>query len=144
MDNKRTVVIRHTSDDRIVAMIEILSPGNKSDKAVAALDGGIHLLLVDVHPPGPRDRHGIHGALLNEIGTEDYALGGARPLTVAAYIGGAAVDAFVAHFAVAEPIPQMPLFLTKENYVYVPLEATYMAAWEDVPPQYQELLRAAS
>ena len=150
---QRTVVIRHTSDDRIVAMIEILSPGNKSsrhairsfpDKAVAALDGGIHLLLVDVHPPGPRDRHGIHGALLNEIGTEDYALGGARPLTVAAYIGGAAVDAFVAHFAVTEPIPQMPLFLTKENYVYVPLEAAYMAAWEDVPPQYQKVLRAAS
>src|SRR5262245_7789039 len=76
---KRTVVIRHTSGDRIVAMIEVLSPGNKSsrhairaflDKAVAALDSGIHLLLVDVHPPGPRDPHGVHGALLNAIGTE--------------------------------------------------------------------------
>ena len=150
---QRTLVIRHTSDDRIVAMIEVLSPGNKSsrhairsflDKAVAALDGGIHLLLVDVHPPGPRDPHGIHGALLNEIGTEDYVLGSERPLTVVAYIGGAVVEAFVAHFAVGEPIPQMPLFLTRENYVRVPLEATYMAAWEDVPPQYQEVLLAPS
>src|SRR4051794_5832162 len=44
---QRTLVIRHTSDDRIVAMIEVLSRGNKSsrhavrsflDKAVAALD----------------------------------------------------------------------------------------------------------
>jgi hypothetical protein len=77
---QRTVVIRHTSGDRIVAMIEVLSRGNKSnrhalrsflDKAVAALDNGIHLLLVDVHPPGPRDPGGIHGALLNEIGTQD-------------------------------------------------------------------------
>ncbi len=68
---QRTIVIRHTSDDRIVAMIEVLSHGNKSsrhairsflDKAVAALDGGVHLLLVDVHPPGPRDPQGIHGA----------------------------------------------------------------------------------
>jgi len=150
---QRILVIRHTSDDRIVAMIEVLSPGNKSsrhairsflDKAVAALDGGIHLLLVDVHSPGPRDPHGIHGALLNEIGTEDYALGRERPLTVAAYIGGAVVDAFVAHFAIGEPIPPMPLFLTRENYVAVPLEATYMAAWEDVPPQYQEVLLAPS
>jgi hypothetical protein len=151
---QRTLVIRHTSEDRIVAMIEVLSPGNKSsrhairsflNKAIAALDGGIHLLLIDVHPPGPRDPHGIHGALQNEIGTEDYVLASEHPLTAAAYIGGGTdVEAFVAHFAVGEPIPQMPLFLTRENYVDVPLEATHMAAWEDVPPQYQEVLLGSS
>lgn len=148
---QRTLVVRHSSDDRIVAMIEILSAGNKSsrhalrsllDKAVAALDNGIHLLLVDVHPPGPRDPHGIHRALLNELSSEEYTLDKERPLTVAAYIGGAVVEAFVEHFAVGEPIPQMPLFLTRENYVRVPLEAAYMAAWEDVPGQYQEILGA--
>ncbi len=148
---QRALVIRHVSDDRIVAMIEVLSAGNKSsrhairsflDKAVVALDGGIHLLLIDVHPPGPRDAQGIHGALLNEIGTEEYALGSERPLTAVAYVGGAVVEAFVSHFAVGEPIPQMPLFLTKEHYVGVPLEAAYVRAWEDVPPQYQEVLLA--
>jgi hypothetical protein len=150
---QRTLVIRHTSNDRIVAMIEVLSPGNKSsrhalrsllDKAVAALDAGVHLLLVDVHPPGPRDPHGIHGAVLNEIGTEEYVLGRERPLTVAAYIGGAVVQAFVDHFAVGEAILPGLLFLTRENYVRVPLEATYLAAWEDVPPQYQEVLGTSS
>jgi len=65
-------------------------------------------------------------------------------LTAVSYIGGAVVEAFVAHFAVGEPIPQMPLFLTRENYVSVPLEAAYMAAWEDVPPQYREVLSASS
>lgn len=150
---QRTVVVRHTSDDRIVAMIEIMSAGNKSsrhamrsflDKAVAALDVGVHLLLVDVHPPGPRDPHGIHRAVLHEIGAEDYVLGGERRLTVVAYIGGTVVEAFVEHFAVGEPIPQMPLFLTREHYVRVPLEATYAAAWEDVPPRYQAVLCASS
>jgi hypothetical protein len=67
-----------------------------------------------------------------------------RPLTAVSYIGGAVVEAFVNHFAVGEPIPQMPLFLTRENYIHVPLEATYMAAWEDVPPQYQQVLSAPS
>ncbi len=67
-----------------------------------------------------------------------------RPLTVVSYIGGAVVEAFVEHFAVGRPIPQMPLFLTRENYVRVPLEAAYMAAWEDVPPQYQEVLLVSS
>ncbi len=148
---QRTVVVRHTSDDRIVARIEVLSRGNKAsrhalrsflDKAVVALDAGVHLLLVDVHPPGPRDPNGIHGAILNEIGTEDYALGAENPLTAAAYVGGAVVDAFVAHFAVGRPIPEMPLFLTRENYVRVPLEATCTAAWQDVPPKYQAALTA--
>jgi hypothetical protein len=150
---QRTLVIRHTSDDRIVAMIEVLSAGNKSnrhaiwaflDKAATALDKGIHFLLVDVHPPGPRDPNGIHGAVLNEIGTVGYVLDRVRPLTAAAYIGGAVVEALVSHVAVGEAILQMPLFLTSENYIYVPLEATCMAAWEDVPPQYQEVLLVSS
>jgi hypothetical protein len=150
---QRTVVIRHTSNDRIVAMIEVLSPGNKSnrhairallEKAVAALYSGIHLMLVDVHPPGPRDPQGIHAVLLSEISSEDYVLGAERRLTAAAYRGGAVIEAFVAHFAVGEPIPQMPLFLTQENYIRVPLDEAYRAAWEDVPPQYQQALTSAS
>jgi len=28
---------------------------------------------------------------------------------------------------------------TRENHVRVPLEASYMAAWEDIPPQYQSV-----
>ncbi len=150
---QRSVVVRHSSNDRIVAMIEVLSAGNKSnrhairsfwDKAVAALDGGVHLLRVDVHPPGPRDPNGIHGALMNEIGTEEYVLRSERPLTAVSYAAGAVVGVFVAHFAAGESIPEMPLFLTREDYIPVPLEATYMAAWEDVPPQYQAVLSAPS
>jgi hypothetical protein len=150
---QRTLIVRHTSDDRIVAMIEVLSPGNKScrhairaflDKAVAALDSGVHLLLVDVHPPGPHDPNGIHGAILNEIGTEDYVLGSERPLTAVSYAAGAVVEAFVVHFTVGEPIPPMPLFLTRKNYIQVPLEAAYLAAWEDVPPQYRAMLLGSS
>ena len=112
------------------------------DKAVAALDSGIHLLMVDVHPPGPRDPDGIHGVLMGEIGTEEYALARERPLTAAAYRAGPVVEAFVTPFAVGEAIPTMPLFLTRENYVEVPLEATYSAAWQDVPPQYKQTLTA--
>lgn len=150
---QRSVVIRHTSDDRIVAMIEVLSAGNKSsrhalrsflNKAVAALDSGIHLLLIDVHPPGPRDPQGIHGALLNEISTDEQSIARENSLTAAAYIGGTVVEAFVEHFSVGQPVPEMPLFLTRENYIRVPLESCYMAAWEDVPSQYQEVLGLSS
>jgi hypothetical protein len=63
---------------------------------------------------------------------------------VAAYAGGADIGAFVSHFGIGEPIPEGQLFLTRENYVRVPLEAAYMAAWEDVPAQYQKVLLAES
>ena len=58
----REIVIRHSSNDRIVALIEVLSPGNKSNqaafqalltKATASLRQGCHLLLIDLLPPGP-------------------------------------------------------------------------------------------
>jgi hypothetical protein len=149
---QRTLVIRHTSGDRIVAMVEVLSPGNKSskhamrsllDKVVAALDAGVHLLIVDVHPPGPRDPRGIHGAILDEITAEQYTPPAERPLAAASYVGGLdLLDSFVMHFAVGEAVPDAPLFLTRENYVRVPLEAPYMAAWEDVPAPYQATLSA--
>ena len=59
----KAVVIRHVSRHQVVAMVEILSPGNKNNqnglnafvrKAQEALAAGIHLLLVDLFPPGPR------------------------------------------------------------------------------------------
>ena len=66
-----------------------------------------------------------------------------RPMTAVSYTGGAVVEAFVDHFAVGEPTPAMPLFLTRANYVRVPLEAAYMAAWQDVPRKYQDRLLAS-
>ena len=36
----------------MVAMIEIVSPGNKSGKVIQLLDKRIHLLIIDVFPPG--------------------------------------------------------------------------------------------
>ena len=58
---QKTVTVRHVSGDRIVAMVEIVSPGNKSarhairsfvEKAVEALYRGYHLLVVDLFPCG--------------------------------------------------------------------------------------------
>src|SRR5262245_12321561 len=57
---QRTITIRHSSTHRVIALIEILSPGNKSSqhaihalltKARSALTQRIHLLLIDLHPP---------------------------------------------------------------------------------------------
>jgi hypothetical protein len=68
---KSSIAVRHVSGDRIVAMIEIVSPGNKNNanafsafvqKACELLEHRIHLLLIDPFPPGRRDPNGIHAA----------------------------------------------------------------------------------
>jgi hypothetical protein len=63
------LAIRHVSGHRLVAILEILSPANKdraryvndfAAKVVTALDSGVHVLMVDLSPPGPHDPHGMH------------------------------------------------------------------------------------
>jgi uncharacterized protein DUF4058 len=147
----RSVVIRHTSQHKIIAICEIVSPGNKNsrhglralvDKAVNILQAGIHLVILDLFPPGPRDPQGIHKAIWNKFNDNDFTLPPGKPLTLASYIGGAIPEAFVEPTAVGAVLPEMPLFLTPDVYVPLPLEATYQSAWEAVPSYWQKVLTA--
>jgi hypothetical protein len=146
---QKTLVIRHSSGDHIVALVEILSPGNKAsrralrafvEKVTAALWRGYHLLIADLHPPGPRDPQGIHGAILEEIVDGSYCQPENKPLTLAAYDAGPPKTAYVEPVAVGEPLPDMPLFLRPGEYILVPLEATYQAAWQSVPQRWRRVL----
>jgi hypothetical protein len=69
---QKVVAVRHVTGDRLVAVVEIVSPGNKSsqhalrsfvEKAAELLDRGIHLHIIDVFPPTQRDPQGVHAAL---------------------------------------------------------------------------------
>lgn len=145
----KRVAIRHVTGDRIVALIEIVSRGNKSSRnAVQAfagklaeyIDGGIHILVLDVFPPGRRDPNGIHPLIWSTFKKTPFRLPADKPLTLAAYAGGEVPRAFVEPVAVNDPLPDMPLFLTPDEYVNVPLEASYQAAWAEVPDRWREVL----
>ncbi|MFO0804167.1 MAG: DUF4058 family protein [Gemmataceae bacterium] len=146
---KSRVVVRHISDDRIVAMIEIVSPGNKDSthafrtfvqKASELLDHRIHLLLLDPFPPGPRDPDGIHAAIWEDYTGATFELPAKEPLTFVSYESADSVRAFIETLAVGDPLPEMPLFLAPEFYIQLPLEAIYRAAWETVPARWQRVI----
>ncbi len=143
------IAIRHVSDHRVVAMLEIVSPGNKSsrhgirafvEKAAELLRAGIHLLIVDLFPPGPRDPQGIHKIIWDEFSDNNFALPADKPLTLAAYVGGPCQETFVEAAAVGAVLPDMPLFLTPAMYITVPLEKTYQLAFDGVPVFWRKVL----
>jgi hypothetical protein len=148
---QRSLIIRHVSRHRIVALVEILSPGNKASdyafqsllvKVGGALYHGIHLLLVDLHPPTPREPRGIHAAVWESLHAGSFAPPEDRPLTLVSYRAGARKAAFVEPVALGQELPAMPLFLEQGWHVLVPLESTYRAAWEGTRAFSRDILEA--
>ncbi|MGH7194856.1 MAG: DUF4058 family protein, partial [Candidatus Saccharimonadales bacterium] len=146
---KKSIAIRHVSGDRMVAVIEIVSPGNKAsfhalyalvEKALELLERRIHLLLIDPFPPGPRDPEGIHAALWEQIGGEPFNLPDDQRLTLAAYECNAVTRAFIEAIAVGDRLPDMPLFLEPDGCIMLPLESTYLAAYQVMPRRWRDVL----
>jgi hypothetical protein len=162
----RTRVVRHAEDtiyarkaDRIavrhrlgqvVAVIEIVSPGNKVsrnelrafvEKTSNLIAQGVHLMVIDLFPPSRRDPQGIHKAIWDEFVEEDFELPADQRLTIAACDAGPPPAAYVELAAVGETLPSMPLFLKPDFYVPAPLEASYRTTWnENFPAAVKHLL----
>lgn len=154
---QKRLAIRHASRDRLVAIVELVSPGNKAskhafrtfvNKLVRAVDAGIHALVIDPFPPGRRDPNGVHGAVWPELGGAAFVLPADQPLTCAAYeagdAGGTGPKCYVQPLAVGDPLPDMPLFLEPDVYVNVSLDRAYQTAWADVLPQDRAALGPAA
>jgi Protein of unknown function (DUF4058) len=148
---KSAVAVRHVSGDRVVAVVEVVSPGNKSTrnaledfvrKAADLLDRRVHLLIIDLFPPGRHDPQGIHGAIWDYIADQAYSPPQDKPLTLAAYEADPVFRAFVESVAVGDALPDMPLFLRPNGCVEVPLEDSYRSAWEAVPRRWKQVLEA--
>jgi Protein of unknown function (DUF4058) len=147
---QNVVAVRHASDDRLVAIVEIVSPGHKSsdaglrkfvDKVVELLSQGIHLLIVDLMPPTRRDPDGIHGAIWEAlIDDDEYKAPVGKPLALAAYEAEASVCAFVEPVAIGDMQAAMPLFLEACRFVLVDLESTYESAWQAVPLRWRSVI----
>jgi hypothetical protein len=142
------VVIRH-GRGKVVAIIEIVSPGNKDsrnairtfiEKACDIMNQGVNLLIVDLFPPTPRDPHGIHQAILDEFGEEPFAETPGKPLVVASFLADDTPMAYAEPIAVGDPLPSLPIFLSPDRYIPAPLETTYNQAWDVFPAMLKRLM----
>ena len=151
LERQRSLVIRHSSGDRIVALIEIVSPANKHsrvtvdefiDKVIAALRERIHVLVIDPQPRGAHDPHGIHQEIWQRLLAGDYQAPDDLPLTLVSYSVDDKVTARVEETRVGKTLTEMPLFLKPQRYVLVPLEETYMQAWAGMPQRWQQVIES--
>lgn len=134
---------------RTVAVIEIVSPGNKDskpafrdfvDKTVAFIQAGVHVLVIDPLPPTPRDPVGVHKPIWDDTIDEPFAFPPGHDRVLASYLAGPERVAFVETLGVGDPLPDMPLYLRADDlFVMVPLAASYDEAWAVTP----ELVREA-
>jgi hypothetical protein len=148
---KSAIAVRHVSDDRLVAWVEIVFPGNKAgqrpfqefiNKACELLERRIHLLIVDPFPPGPRDPNGVHAAIWQEFQGDSLQLPADKPLTLVAYECDQTTRAYIEPVAVGDALPMMPVFLEPNGCVMVPVEATYQTAYAVLPRRWQRVLEA--
>jgi hypothetical protein len=142
------VVIRH-GRGKVVAIVEIVSPGNKDsrnavrsfvEKATDILNQGVSLLIVDLFPPTPRDPQGIHQAIWDELGDQQFAEVPGKPLVAASFLGGDLLTAYVEPLGVGDLLPSLPIFLSQDQYIPAPLEATYEQAWDVFPALLKGLM----
>lgn len=146
------ISIRHPLG-QVVAIIEIVSPGNKDSraalrsfvqKAVEFIRAGINLLIVDLFPPSDRDPQGIHRAIWDEIANDTFELPAGKRLTAVSYDTTDETTAYIEPLAVGDELPSMPLFLAAGEHVLVPLEATYQATWSVCPTPIRTMLASAN
>ena len=115
-------------------------PGNKDrttsiqelvNKVDAALMQGIHVMIVDLFPPRKFDPQGLHGEVWAR-----YGMRVRRPSRSALdrllVSGRRAGQAYIEHMAFGDPLPGCPV-PGRRDVIYVPLELSYQAAFQDLP-----------
>jgi Protein of unknown function (DUF4058) len=148
-DKASRVVIRHRLG-RVVAFIEIVSPGNKPDdmsladfcdEVVEAIRARVHVLVVDLFPPTRRDPFGIQKAIWDRFEDDDpVEVVSPQNRSFASYEADGLNTAYIETLAVGDPLPAMPLFIAPAAHILVPLEETYTQAWIDTPRSVRHLV----
>ncbi len=131
-------------DQRLVAAVELISPGNKdrpqqrsqfTAKCAALLRNGVSLVLVDVVTERCVN---LYADLLDLIGQSDPSLGAQPPATYAVACcwrpRGASrwLETWNRELKLGSPLPCLPLWLTEDLAVTLDLEASYEQTCRDL------------
>lgn len=133
-------VLSHTAGPRLVAVIELVSPGNKDRvaerqafaiKCASFLVQGVSLIIVDIVT---NRRANLHNEILQLLQGADIAqMDSAATLYAVAYrpllrAGKEEIDIWRTPLTLGQPLPTLPLSLSADVVIPVDFEATYAEA----------------
>jgi len=122
------LTIYHASDHRIIAKIEIASQQRpKPDRESILKQQDIPFILVDLHPQGVRNPDRSDSDSRNEMSVVSHS---PKPI----------YRTLIESVTVGDKLPAMPLLIESVGYINIPLEETYLAAFESTPQLYRKLL----
>lgn len=132
---ERRVTVFSARDERRVAVIEVVSPGNKDSRPraeffqrrlVECLGAGLHLLVIDLLPPTTA-APGFAARVARDLGDAEGRVRatGREVTSFERQSDPLAIKIYQRDVAVGAPLPDMPLFLLRGAHVLAPLEATY-------------------
>ena len=153
--NDRIGVYR-IADESLVAYVEILSHDHKSrpqtleklhDRFEEVLHCGCNLLVIDLIPPSSTAPYGTHAAFWSRFTDTPHTVTDSQPFGIAAYQAGliegeVIPTAYFETVSVGQNLPVMPLFLSPDEYVNLPLQETYDEAWVGTPRHWKTILEA--
>lgn len=148
---QRRLAVFSAREERRVAVLEVLSPGNKDSeikagtfegKVVRCLASGLHVLLIDLLAP-TRSAPGVGAAIAREIGEGGVADGGHCTTSFEVRADPSEVRIYHRALALGEVMPDAPLFVAPGYPVDVPLEQTAAAALDMLPAGDVQRLRPA-
>ena len=144
------VAIRREVDDRLVAQIQLASPGYKlrpssvdayADEVAHSVVAGVHVAVLDLLPPGRHDRPGgLAGAVAEACGFGPLEPPAGKPLWIASIEVADVPNLYAEPLAVGDELPDLPVYLRPGLWVAVPLAATYAAAWEATPKRWRRVI----
>ena len=149
----RTIAVRHESDDRLVALVELASPSDKdrphsvaafTDRVAGAVERGVHVSVIDLLPPRrPDGPGGLIARAAEALGTgdpSDLGVPPGKPLMVGAFDAARPPTLHAEPLSVGDALPDLPVFLRPGRPVAVPLAATYAAAWAATPRRWRAVV----
>lgn len=149
LEKQNRIAIHRVSDDRVVSLVDVVSPANKAapehfakfiDRCVTALGHGQHLVVVDLHAPTASAPHTVHHAISEVVARDSRDVANAKPFTMISYHAVRPIRAIVETAGIGVTLPDMPLFLEDRRDVTLPLEETYKNAYRGIAARSKQML----
>ncbi len=137
------IAIYSAREERRVAVIEVVSPGNKDSQVrvdwfgrrlLEYLENGLHLTILDLLPPTKLVQEGFACGLARALGsTTSLPASGLQAASFESEAEPPRVKVYSVDLRVGQPLPDAPLFLEPGLHVPLPLEATYVETITRLP-----------